>query len=291
MDPTIRSGQADEPTYFPCRATGDWVPPRMDDPTANGPEQPLQEQLVVFAKEFGDLYRAERRHSEELQRALKQLEDTHASTIRTLASLVEVREPSTNGGHLERLRDLAMELTRAVEPDLAGAADLSAGFLLHDIGVMGIPEQILAKDGPLTGEEWFEMRRHPLLGAELVRPMTFLGDAAQVIMYHHERFDGTGYPSGLSGGSIPLPARIFSVVDAFDAMTSDRPYRPPMTHEQAVGELTRCRGSQFDPMVVDAFLLLTEGAAAAPVPPRAPRTGDGAGPPRTDPAGLPSSRG
>ncbi len=240
----------------------------MDDPTAYEPEQPLRDQLVAFAKEFGDLYRAERRHSDELQRALKEIEETHASTIRTLASLVEVREPSASGGHLERLRDLAMELTRVVEPDLAGTADLSAGFLLHDIGVMGVPEQILAKDGPLTDEEWFEMRRHPLLGAELVRPMTFLGDAGQVIMYHHERYDGTGYPSGLSGELIPLPARIFSVVDAFDAMTSQRPYRAAMTEEQALEELRRCRGSQFDPTVADAFIRLVRDGppVAVPVP-------------------------
>ncbi|MEX0991157.1 MAG: HD domain-containing phosphohydrolase [Actinomycetota bacterium] len=236
----------------------------MDDPTAYGPEQPLQEQLVVFAKEFGDLYRSQRLHSDELKRALRELEETHASTIQTLASLVEVREPSKEGGHLERLRDLAMELTRQVEPELADAADLSAGFLLHDIGVMGIPEQILAKEGPLTDEEWFEMRRHPLLGAELVRPMTFLGDAAQVIMYHHERFDGTGYPSGLNGELIPLPARIFSVVDAFDAMTSDRPYRRAMAEGEAFEELTRGRGSQFDPGVVDAFLRLTKDGSPAP---------------------------
>src|SRR5581483_3040757 len=132
------------------------------------------------------------------------------------------------------------------------------GFFLHDIGKVGIPEHILCKVGPLSAEEWNVMRAHPAIGAQIVAPIRFLGNAALVIRHHHERFDGSGYPDGLRGSDIPLAARIFAVADAFDAMTSDRPYRRALSVERAIEEICDGGGSQFDPDVVRVFVDMVE---------------------------------
>lgn len=131
--------------------------------------------------------------------------------------------------------------------------DLEMGALLHDIGKAGIPGRILDKRGPLTVSERMVMREHPLLGYGLISRFESLRGAGRIVLFHHERFDGRGYPFGLTGTSIPLTARIFSLADALDAMTSDRPYRTGRAFREARLEITRCRGTQFDPDVVDAF--------------------------------------
>jgi HD-GYP domain-containing protein (c-di-GMP phosphodiesterase class II) len=133
------------------------------------------------------------------------------------------------------------------------------GALLHDIGKMGIPDAILFKPGPLTEEEWEMMRQHPTHAYDMLSPIAYLRPVLHIPYCHHEKWDGTGYPRGLKGGEIPLAARIFAVVDAYDAMTSDRPYRPAMSHEEAIAELRRCAGTQFDPEVVDVFLRVIRG--------------------------------
>jgi HD-GYP domain-containing protein (c-di-GMP phosphodiesterase class II) len=125
--------------------------------------------------------------------------------------------------------------------------------LLHDIGKMGIPSQILKKTGPLTPEEWEEIRKHPSAGRAIIEK-TFLKNAGPIIEQHHERYDGTGYPLGLKGDEILIEARIISVVDAFDAMSSERPYRKAMTNDEIIAELRRCSGTQFDPKVVEALI-------------------------------------
>jgi len=126
--------------------------------------------------------------------------------------------------------------------------------ILHDIGKIGVADAVLAKPGPLDDTEWAEMRRHPELGCRMLQGIDFLRDAAEIVHSHHEHYDGSGYPRGLKGDKIPLGARIFAVVDAYDAMTSYRPYRKARPHRKAVEEIVRNSGIQFDPDVVRAFL-------------------------------------
>lgn len=220
-------------------------------------ETDVQSQLLVFAREIKEVYRRERERSGELEQALERLNDAYLSTMKTLAFLVEAKDVGTRM-HLDRTRQYGMALARLVSPELAKEPDLEWGFLLHDIGKVGISEAILNKEGPLTEPEWNVMKTHPLIGAQVVAPMSFLGRATDVIRSHHERWDGAGYPRGLRREEVPLAARIFSVVDAYDAMTSDRPYRRAMAPADAVEEIARCSGSQFDPEVVEAFLILMD---------------------------------
>jgi HD-GYP domain-containing protein (c-di-GMP phosphodiesterase class II) len=138
-----------------------------------------------------------------------------------------------------------------VDPELT---DIYRGALLHDVGKIGIPDAILRKPGKLNAEEWVEMRKHPEIGDRILQGIQFLDGARPIVRAHQERYDGKGYPKGLKGTEIPLGARIFAVVDTLDAMTSDRPYRKALPYEAAYDEITRFRGVQFDPDVVDAFL-------------------------------------
>jgi len=222
------------------------------------PELPtVHEQLIVFARELGELYQLERQRSAELEAVLSSLQESYIATMKSLALVIEAKDRSTRG-HLERTQVFGMALARRVDPALAEDAELAHGLFLHDIGKVGITEDILCKAGPLSGEEWRVMRGHPVIGAQIVAPIRFLGEAVQVIRHHHERFDGTGYPDGLAGQAIPLPARIFAVADSFDAMTSDRPYRLARPVELALEEIEDGSGTQFDPEVVDAFISLVE---------------------------------
>jgi len=212
-----------------------------------------EQQLMVFAREINQLHQAERARAAQLADALARLRDARLDTVRTLALVVETKDPSTRA-HLERTHDYAVALTGVVEPELAGNEGLRYGFLLHDVGKIGVPGAILSKPGPLDPDEWEAMRAHPLLGVQIVSCLRFLGDAVDVIRSHHERWDGRGYPFGLRAGAIPVGARIFSVCDAFDAMTSDRPYRRALPLEHAIEEVRTGAGSQFDPAMVEAFL-------------------------------------
>ena len=214
-------------------------------------------QLEVFARELGQIHRQERERSKDLERMAQQLHEANLATMKTLAYLVEARDAGTRH-HLDRSHDYGVALTRLLDPALAARPEVGYGFLLHDIGKIGISETLLTKHGRLTDDEWVEMRTHPVIGAQMVSEISFLGDAVDVIRCHHERYDGTGYPSGLRGEEIPLLARIFSVVDAFDAMTSERPYRRAWSVERAVDEVLACSGTHFDPDVVEAFVLMTE---------------------------------
>jgi ribonuclease P protein subunit RPR2 len=214
-------------------------------------------QLLKFARDIRELYRKERQRTRQLELALEQLNDSYVSTMETLAFLIEAKDVGTRR-HLDRTRDLAMGLARIVDPDLADRPETPHGFLLHDIGKIGIPERLITKRGPLSPSEWQVMRTHPIVGAHIVTPIRLLGEAVDVVRFHHERYDGGGYPLGLRGNEIPLAARIFSVADAFDAITSDRPYRPARTSDMAIEEMLRCSGTQFDPDVVEAFVALSE---------------------------------
>ena len=175
-------------------------------------------------------------------------------TVEALAAALELRDDET-GQHTRRVTDLALALTRAIDPTLASERDLRYGFLLHDIGKIGIPDAILLKRGPLTKRETRMLQMHTTLGEHLLAFVPFVSDLAHdVVAYHHERWDGSGYPWGISGEAIPLAARIFAVADAFDAITSDRPYRRARAVSTAIDEIERGAGSQFDPTVVWVFV-------------------------------------
>jgi HD-GYP domain-containing protein (c-di-GMP phosphodiesterase class II) len=153
-----------------------------------------------------------------------------------------------------------------VQPELADDRVFRYGFLLHDIGKVGIPDHILRKPSPLTREEWEVMQTHPILGGQMLGPIRFLQRAIPIVECHHERWDGKGYPRGLKGEAIPLAARIFSVVDTFDAMTSDRPYRRALSVDEAVSEILAAGGTQLDPAIAEAFAeLCRERTGAWPI--------------------------
>lgn len=221
--------------------------------TPTDPELPaVHEQLIVFARELGELYRLERARSAELERVLASLQETYLATMKSLAQVIEAKDATTRG-HLDRTQAYGLSLAERVDPELV-TEELGYGFFLHDIGKVGIPEQILCKRGPLSAAEWEIMRTHPLVGVQIVAPIAFLQGAVELVRHHHERFDGDGYPDGLRGEQIPLAARVFSVADSFDAMTSDRPYRGAMGVERALAEIQGGAGSQFDPEVVRVFV-------------------------------------
>jgi putative nucleotidyltransferase with HDIG domain len=164
-------------------------------------------------------------------------------------------------GHSQLVAGYALLIARALGMEnLKSLANVERGALLHDIGKIGIPEFILKKTTPLTFLEWEIIKEHPLLGFEIIKEFDFLDKPAQVVLYHHERFDGKGYPCGLAGESIPLEARVFSIADTVDAMTSDRPYRKGRSLEEAFREIERCSGGQFDPNLVEVALSIPKAS-------------------------------
>ncbi len=173
--------------------------------------------------------------------------------IMELARSVEEKDSETEG-HCHRLERLAILTGDRIGLTGDQLITLSYAAYLHDVGKVNVPDEILTKPAPLTEEEWEEMRKHPDYGAEMLKGKEFMQGAAEVVRAHHERYDGTGYPRGLKGEEIPIEARIISVVDAYDAMISDRPYRKALSKEEAIEELKKNAGTQFDPRVVHAFL-------------------------------------
>jgi HD-GYP domain-containing protein (c-di-GMP phosphodiesterase class II) len=170
-----------------------------------------------------------------------------------LSQAIESRDPYT-GGHPERVSSIAQVIARRIGWRSSRLGALRLGALLHDVGKLNLDEAVLRKPGPLDDQEYREVKRHPLAGAKMIRGFEALRPALPYILFHHERWDGAGYPSGRSREQIPLGARIVAVVDAFDAMISVRPYRPPLPISTAIAELDRGAGTQFDPGVVRAFL-------------------------------------
>ena len=176
--------------------------------------------------------------------------------VAALLGALELRHPGTCR-HAERVAEIALDLTTLVRPELAATEGIGHAYLLHDVGKIGIPDAILLKPGRLSHNEMQIVHAHTRLGEELVRRLRFLSPLVRdVVACHHERWDGEGYPRKLRGPWIPLAARIFSVVDAFDAMTHERPYRDALPAEEAIAEIERCSGTQFDPAVVADFLRL-----------------------------------
>jgi ribonuclease P protein subunit RPR2 len=210
------------------------------------PAAPEGEQLLTYARDLNRLLETERAHRRLLQTAYRQ-------TTTALADALEAKDPVT-GLHALRVQRYALELTEAVEPRLLDDPSLEYGFLLHDVGKIGVPDEILLKAGPLTDAERERMQRHTLVGSQLLADVALLrGEGLRVVRSHHERWDGRGYPDGLIRSQIPLGARIFALVDALDAMTSERPYRRPLAWEEAIDEILRRKGTQFDPGIGEAF--------------------------------------
>lgn len=188
----------------------------------------------------------------ELDNALETVEESYRSTLKALAQALETRDTETHG-HSERVVTFSLRLGCELGLDKEMMRSLEFGSLLHDIGKIGVPDAILRKPAKLTDEEWVNMRMHPMYGQQILRDLPFLEGASKVVGQHHEKYDGSGYPLGLSGEDIDLNARIFAVADAFDAMISDRVYRSGRPYKEAAAELDRCVISHFDPKVVEAF--------------------------------------
>lgn len=193
------------------------------------------------------------RVNERLTEALEQVNEGYLVTVESLAAAVDAKDSYT-GSHIDRVEAYGRLLLQVVDPELRDDEQLVWGFRLHDVGKIGVPDRILLKPGPLDDDEWELMRRHPEIGAQIIEAAPFLQGARDIVLHHHERWDGDGYPRGLGGQAIPFGARLFSLVDAYDAMTSDRPYRRAMALEEALEEILRHQGSQFDPAMVEAMM-------------------------------------
>jgi putative two-component system response regulator len=238
--------------------------------------KPFHVDEVLLAAERAVSYRRLLRENRGYQQQLEdrvaeqagQIEALLMDALLSLATAIETRDDYT-GGHVERVARYATATGR--EMGLAGEElrSLWVGALLHDVGKIGVPDQVLKKPAPLTYEEYEEMKRHPEIGATIMQRSSFLRPGLPAVLHHQERFDGSGYPYGLSGEDISLQGRIVAVVDTYDAIVSARPYRNGGTYEHAVEEIVRNAGSQFDPRVVDAFLRAAE--KGFPDDPDAPR--------------------
>ena len=190
---------------------------------------------------------------EGLERSNFELTEAYDATIEGWSRALDLRDKETEG-HTQRVTDLTLKLTRAFKLGENELAQVRWGALLHDIGKMGVPDSILLKPGPLTNEEWDIMKKHPTQAFELLAPIRYLRQALDIPHYHHEKWDGTGYPSGLKGEQIPFTARIFAVVDVWDALRSDRPYRSAWPASKVREYIRSMSGIQFDPQVVKMFM-------------------------------------
>lgn len=195
--------------------------------------------------------------TKQLQSAMKRIELTYDETLEALGAALDLRDNET-AGHSRRVSQYCLEMAKSMGVDAERLKHIARGSYLHDIGKIGVPDAILLKPGKLTPEEKEIMEAHARVGYDLVSRIAFLAPAAEIVLTHQERFDGTGYPQGLMGEEIPLGARIFAVADTLDAMTSDRPYRRALPFATAKAEIEREAGRQFDPTVVDVFLAIPE---------------------------------
>lgn len=191
------------------------------------------------------------------QLLLVQLQESYEASLIMLANAIELRDTYTRG-HVERVMNYGQAIAEQLSWSTVNKNQLRYGSILHDIGKIHIAEEILSKDSPLTEEEWFEMRRHPEMGADLIKRIHYLEHAVPVILYHHERWNGKGYPFGLKGEAIPEAARIVAIADSFDAMTTKRPYRKALSPQEAYAEIREGSGSQYDPVLVEAFAQVWE---------------------------------
>jgi response regulator RpfG family c-di-GMP phosphodiesterase len=217
-----------------------------------GESEPPEEQLILYAQDLRRLLEVERGQRSLIQRAYQE-------TVTALTSALESKDTGT-GAHSLRVQRYAIELASSIDPALLDDESTEYGFLLHDVGKIGIPDKILQKKGTLEAAERRLLETHTMLGEQLLSGVALLqGQGLQVVRHHHERWDGSGYPDGLKTIEIPLGARVFAVADALDAITSDRPYRRARSWEEAAAEIIREAGRQFDPKVVEAFKARSNG--------------------------------
>ena len=208
--------------------------------------------LITLAAPVAIVQTATNRWMREQHARVEEAQSGFNATLISLSKAIDLRDKDTEG-HCRRVVDYSLLMGRHLKFSDEELVRLSHGALLHDIGKIGVSDTILLKPGPLTDEEWAVMRTHPELGFMMVADVRQLERAREIILNHHERFDGKGYPHGLSGEGIPLGARVFTIADSFDAMVSDRPYRKGMSLAEARAEVRRCSGTQFDPTCVAAF--------------------------------------
>ncbi len=231
------------------------VKPLIDEAVLTSVERALHKQQLELEVEnyrhhLEDMV-AER--TSQLEEAVQNLERSYQSTLEALGAAIDLRDKTT-AGHSWRVCAYSLEVARRMGVPDANLETLRRGAYLHDIGKLGIPDNILLKPGALTPDERKVIQRHVRIGFDLIKNIPFLSGAAEVVLTHHERFDGHGYPAGLKAEEIPLAGRIFAVVDTFDAITSDRPYQCAASFDSAREVIRRGAGTQFDPDVVSAFL-------------------------------------
>lgn len=200
------------------------------------------------------------------QLRMVQLRASYEASLTMLANAIEVRDQYTRG-HVERVTDYSVTIAQAVKPEEKFIDQVRFGAILHDIGKIHVRESVLRKKGPLTDDEWEELKRHPVTGAEMIKDIPYLKPAIPAVRHHHERWDGKGYPDELSGAQIPLAARIVAVADSLDAMTTNRPYHKALSATHAYEEIVNNAGTQYDPEVVKAFQKLwTDGKITINIP-------------------------
>ena len=205
----------------------------------------------VTSQQLVSVVRARERRSKEL--LLIQLQSSYKASLRTLANAIEDRDNMT-GQHVERVNAYAQTLAEELNWTDDSRSALEFGAILHDIGKIRVPDSILSKPGKLTEDEWVEMRKHPEVGRRMIVGIPYLEPAAPIVLHHHERWDGKGYPLGLTAEAIPIAARLLAIVDTFDAMTTNRPYRPAVPASAAFETLVENSGTQFDPAIVQVFV-------------------------------------
>jgi HD-GYP domain-containing protein (c-di-GMP phosphodiesterase class II) len=205
--------------------------------------------LVLYATLFSIVHKASR----DLERQQANLREALVGTIRSLANAVDSRDQAT-GNHSSRVAEYAEAIAFAMNLPASEIREAQASGYLHDLGKIGIPDALLMKRGPLTKQEWITIQKHSICGYEILRPVSMPEQVKLAVRHSHERWDGNGYPDGLAGEQIPIIARVVAVADTYEALTTARPYRAAWTSQEAVEEIRRCSGTQFDPSVVDAFL-------------------------------------
>lgn len=228
-------------------------PPKLTD-LIRAIERALAKRRIELARKRYQkkLERKVRDRTAELRSAFKDIAQTYQNTLLALVAALDAREHETSD-HSQRVVKYTIAIAERLSLQGPELEELGRGALLHDVGKIGVPDAVLLKPGKLTPDEWTEMRRHPDIGHQMIQSIPFLATPAVIVLSHQERFDGGGYPRKLRREEIHIGARIFAVADTLDAMTSDRPYRKATSFENAMAEIQRCAGSQFDPEVVRAF--------------------------------------